>query len=401
MTKLLQRYPVTVVMLAPYVALILPQALMYKNPETSFLFWLVGLAVLGATGLETVFFLVRSPYRSAMDATSANGKYGQAMTVARAVCSVSIAADAANAWFGGGTVFTQVSGQAASSPVVSATSLLSSWKYVAVGLLMSVALGKSAPRNSVYRWLIALVACQVFVTALTARTQPVIGFLTFVGLFGLLLGVVRLRFMMIGVVVILLVWPTVFAIRNEIREKGGVAVSEDVSAEDRLRFDLQIAGVAKFKVPAPVPGRPGVDEMLRYGLIPRFLDADRPLLSTGARINSYLGGDETSSYTFLPLGTIYFLDGPDGVVLFFALWSFIVLLLLRTGNPGPGAVKLCILSLAIAGPLGWTNTYPDSIAAFIQSMVSAGPILVALIVLRRRSMRSNAIRAAKLGRTAC
>ncbi|MGC4794316.1 hypothetical protein ACLQ3H_09390 [Micromonospora saelicesensis] len=183
-------------------------------------------------------------------------------------------------------------------------------------------------------------------------------------------------------VVLLLAWPTLFAVRNDIRVEGGVSVADDVSAQDRMRLDLQLAHAAEYDVPVDV-GQPGPSEFVRYGLVPRILDADRPTISTGALINQYLGGSATSSYSFLALGNVYFLVGWLGVPVYFAGWAALALLLLRArGAPGP--IRLSLFCFVLAGPLLWSSGYPDAMIAFLQHTVAALPVFVLLLLLKKR-----------------
>ena len=114
--------------------------------------------------------------------------------------------------------------------------------------------------------------------------------------------------------------------------------------------------------------------MFRYGLIPRVLDPDRPALATGTDINVYIGGTSDSAYTFLPLGTIYFLDAKSGIVFYYAGWALVGTALLRFGS-GPGPARMIVFGLLMAGPLGWFSTYPDSMVGLLQGTVSITPIV--------------------------
>jgi hypothetical protein len=267
-------------------------------------------------------------------------------------------------------------------PIVVLTTPIACWKFLAIALFASARLGNLTTTRTFYQWAALLAGTQILVASYTAITQPLISFMAFVGLAGLMLGIIRFRIILVGAVVLLAIWPTIFSVRNEIRERNGIAVSNEVDAQDRLRLDEQVTKAAGFKVPADLVGAPGPKDVLRYGLIPRALDSSRPILSTGFLINDYLGGSRTSAYTFLPLGTIYFLEGEAGVVIFYAVAALCLVMLLRRKR-GPGPISLMVLCLVITGPLGWTTTYPDSLIALLQNLVSALPVMMALRVLGR------------------
>lgn len=85
---------------------------------------------------------------------------------------------------------------------------------------------------------------------------------------------------------------------------------DTIGAYDRLRYNEQVSRAAQIpELPVEV-GQPDLVEIIRYGLVPRILDPDRPNLGTAKKINAYLGGGTTSAYTFLPVTTLYVLQVP-------------------------------------------------------------------------------------------
>jgi hypothetical protein len=393
MTRWLQRYPVTVTVATPYIALVLPLAVLNDNPKTGFIFGLLVLASIGAFLVESLFVGLRTPAERPDEVMLANSRHKSMSLVARCTTVASIVCDLVFAANGGGSVLTQVTSQIVSSPLASIAVLGAGWKYLAVGLLISSYHGGKVTRSSFYSWIAALIATQVVVGLLTGRTAPFICYATFVAFVGVVFGIVRAKHIGIAAAVLLIAWPTIFTLRNEIRKADGITVSETVSAQDRLRFDVQVARPSYFEVPVDV-GQPGIAEMLRYGAIPRVLDPNRPTISTGAKINAYLDGNAKSAYTFLPIGTIYFLDGPAALPVFYGAWAFATVLLLRTRG-GPGPIRLCVFCLAAAGPLNWCSTYPDSMIGMVQTIVSALPICGAVALLQRIDGK-KAVRAQEL-----
>ncbi|WP_328383957.1 hypothetical protein OHQ88_16300 [Micromonospora zamorensis] len=387
-------YPVSLVMLAPYVLFVLPVAVVYENPDLGFLVRLVGLALTGSVLVETAALPLRRSALPGWDrgVRTAND-HPRIYLVARGVTMVSILADLTGAAVGRGTIFTQVSGSLPASPLASLSALVSGWSALAVALLIASSLGGRASKWGVGGWLLALTLTQAILVVMTARAAPLLGFISFLAAVGVISGVVRARYLAVAAVVLALAWPALFELRNEVRQGGGVSVSEQVTADDRLRLDLQVSAVAHHRVPVDVP-QPGPGDYLRYGLVPRVLDPDRPTISTGAVISQYLGSSATSAYSFLALGNIYFLNGPWGVVVVYGLWSTLVVLLLRSGG-APGPVRLGALCFALAGPLLWSSTYPDSMIAFIQHLVSAVPVFV---LLRLTSRSGTSVRRRHAGK---
>ncbi|MET7879553.1 hypothetical protein ABZS52_21805 [Micromonospora profundi] len=305
---ILRRYPVTILVLAPYVLLIVPMAVVYANPQTAFILRLLGAALAGTLLVEMIVGTARPRRRWRPGISAVNAVHRHVYLVARAVAVVSVVASITAARAGQGSIFTQLVDEVATSPVARMAALPAGWSYLAFALLLASFLGGHASRVRVFCWIGFLVAGQAAAVALTGITSPLFGYLTFVAGAGAICGLLRVREVVVLGAVLLLVWPTIFALRNDIRVDGGVKVAHDVTAGDRLRFDLQLGHVAEYDVPVDV-GQPGPTEFLRYGLVPRILDPDRPAISTGALINYYLGGSPTSSYSFLALGNVYFLVG--------------------------------------------------------------------------------------------
>ncbi|MDG9675551.1 hypothetical protein [Micromonospora sp. DH14] len=344
---------------------------------------LIALGLGGSLLVESAALLLRwAPEGWVRSALGAND-HPRIYLIARAVAITSIVADLVGAAAGRGTVFTQLSGAMPESPLANATSLVSGWSELAVALLIASYLGNKASRRRIFVWLLALIVTQVVLVGITAISSPLFGFVTLVAALGAISGVIRARYVAVTAIVLVLAWPSLFQIRNEVRQNGGFTVSQEITAEDRLRFDLQMSAAAHHDVPAEVR-QPSPLDYIRYGLVPRVLDPERPVLSTGREINQYLGGVATSAYSFMTLGNVYFLDGRRAVVIYYALWSAVVMMLLRLGG-GPGPVRLALLCFVLSGPLLWSSAYPDSTIALMQHTVAALPIFVLLWLTRRRA----------------
>ncbi|QKW13098.1 hypothetical protein [Verrucosispora sp. NA02020] len=384
---LLQLFPVSTMVVAPYAVLVVPMAVLNGNPDLGFIVMLLALALPGCLLVELAFLRRvgrRGEWQRGLNRASAG--HPRLFTIARAVTLGSVSADLVGVWAGRGTIFSQLTGEVASSPAAMLSSLFMGWRYLAFALLVASLLAGQAGRLACLRWATCLIGTQVVVAVTTALTAPLMGYLTFVVALAALCGLLHTRFVVIAVVALFLIWPTMYAARNEIRTDGGVAVDEEVTSADRLRFDLQVTRASEYDVPVDIE-RPGPSEIVRYGLLPRALDPDRPALSTGARINEYLGGTSTSAYTFLALGTIYFLDGPWGVVVFYTGWALVGVLLLRAGGP-PGPIRLALFGFVVASPLMWSKVYPESMISFVQFSVAALPVLLLLRLTRDRTPTS-------------
>ncbi|MFJ6197809.1 hypothetical protein [Micromonospora sp. NPDC092111] len=381
--RVLRCYPVSLVLLAPYLLLIIPTAVWNDNPQTGFILRLVGLALLGSVGVETLGLLLGRPtYEWRRGLQQANAQYPRIYQVACLVAVTSILAGLLGAYAGRGTIVAQVTGELPDSQLATLTALFSGWGALAFALLVASHVGGQVSTRRLLGWLAALTLTQVVLAAITAISAPLLGFTFFVAAAGAVCGVFRLRYLLVGVALLLLVWPAMFQYRNGVRQDHGIVVSQEVTAVDRLRLDRQLATVAQFDVPVDLD-QPDVRNFIRYGVLPRAIDPDRPPLTTGQDINQYLGGNATSAYTFLVLGNVYFFAGPVGVVVYYASWAAVVVALLRwRGAPGP--VRLSLFCFVLADPLLWSSTYPDSAISFVQHSVSALPVFAMLWLTRRR-----------------
>ncbi|WP_326549514.1 hypothetical protein [Micromonospora sp. NBC_01813] len=384
--RLLRCYPVSVTVLAPYLVLILPMAVIYRNPHTDLIVSLVALALLGSATVETVSLLFGRPEpRWQASIQRSHARYPHIYPIARLVALTSLGADLLGVYLGQGTIVTQLSGGLAASPIAAITTLFSGWGAVGVGLLIASHLSGRLSRAKLYGWLAVLVAGQTVVALQTALTAALIAFIFFVAVAGMLCGIFRVRYLAVAVAVLILLWPPIFDQRNAIRQGYGITVSDEISAYDRLRLDRQLGTVADFDVPVEL-GQPGVTEYVRYGLMPRVLDPDRPPLSTGQLINRYMGGSATSAYSFLLLGNIWFFEGAIGLVVLHAFAAAALAALLRwRGVPGPA--RLVVFCLVLSDLLLWTSTYPDALIGFLQHLVSAIPVFLLLWLTRSRPGR--------------
>lgn len=387
--QLLRCYPVSFLVLAPYALLILPMAVVNDNPRTGFIMFLVGLALLGTVTVETFCLLLGRPdpqWRRGM--RQATARHPGIYPVARLVVLISIGAELLGAHLGEGNLVAQISGETADTPMVAVTKLFSGWAALGFALLVASHLGGYLSKAKLCVWLGALVVSKAVVTVLTALTAPLIAFVFFAVTAGVVCGVFRLRYLMVGTLMLVLLWPAMFDYRNGLREDQGVAVDDAVTATDRMRLDRQLTVVSETEVPVDLGQPEGVD-YLRYGLVPRILDPNRPALTTGQQINQYLGGSRTSASNFLLLGNMWFFDGPDGVVAVHAFWAGFVALLMRWRSR-PGPARLSLVCLVFSDALMWSGTYPDSMIGFLQHVVSAMAVFSLLWLARSFPARARA-----------
>jgi hypothetical protein len=372
----LRHCPITVLVAAPYAILVLPSAIFFGNPATGFILALLAVATLTVVTTELLLVVLRSASRGKERDSRSSPASTRALRAARLVAVTSVVADVGAAFLGRGTLLAQVSGEATSSPVAAVAGTIAGWRYLALGLLLYVVRSGIARTATFYRWAAVLLAAQLTVALITTITQPFIAYLTCVVAAGAITRVIPVRHVVVAIMIVFLTWPALFALRNDVRETRGVLNAASMTAGDRLRVDRQISRVHDFNVPVDL-GQPGVAEAVRYGLIPRIFDEDRPSISTGLLINRFMGGTATSADSFLALGNIYFFYGNGGIIINYAIWTTVAAFLLRV-DASRSPVPVSLLCLVLAGPLNWSSTYPDSIIGVVQHTVAAIPVFVAL-----------------------
>lgn len=389
--RLALRFPTTFVLSTPYLLVFLPMALWNDNPGTDFILQTWGTAVAGTLAVEGSVALValaerrsgRAPVQDPGSAGAALWHADRVAALARGVSVVAMAATLASALLGAGTLRSQVDAQLPSGAAGLLTPFVS-WTSLAVALLIAARHLGGLSRSGALRWIGALFAAHVGAASVTTITVRVAAFVILVTILAFLTSLVPRSWIVSAVGALAVVWPTVYAVRNQLRVADGVDVDQGVSAADRLRFDEQIARAAEYG-PGHDLGQPGLAEAVRYGLVPRFLDPGRGAVSSGNLINEFLGGVSFSSYNFLPVATAWFFWGTAAVVLLYAGLATIVTALRPWRSIGGRPVALIVLTLVLSGPLSWFGTMPDTVIVLLQTLVSAFPVLLLLRLWAKRT----------------
>jgi hypothetical protein len=389
--RLVLRFPTTFVISVPHVLVFLPLAIWNDNPGTDFIVQMWAIAVAGTFIVEASVAVVTASERRSGRATAPASRPDpstlwvpeRVAAVARTVAAIAIVANLTSALLGAGTLRSQVDAILPSG-AASILTPFTSWAQVALALLVVARFLGGLGQAAVIRWIGALLIAQVAEAAILTITAGAASFLILSVVLAYLTNLVPRTWLASAIGVLAVLWPTVYAIRNQLRAADGIDVDADVSASDRLRFDEQIARAAQYG-PGHDLGQPGLSEMLRYGLVPRFLDPGRAGVSSGNLINEYLGGVDFSAYTFLPVATAWFFWGTLTVVLLYAACSAIVMALRPWHAITRRPYALVLLTLMLGGPLAWFSTPPDTTIALLQTVVTVLPVFLVLHLWARRS----------------
>jgi hypothetical protein len=195
----------------------------------------------------------------------------------------------------------------------------------------------------------------------------------------LLFGVIRMRTLVVLLLLAFLLWPLVAGLRNETRVRLGadsasIALMQSASAE-RLDLDRLMTRVDRIPEGSLDIETPGVFDVIRYGLVPRFLDQGRPVLWTSREISSALGGSYTNSDTLTLFGNLYAGSGFGALVMYCSAAAVAIGASVRTQHP-LGAVFFA----GLVGSVLWIeSTVPDNLVGFLQACVS---VLLGWLALR-------------------
>jgi hypothetical protein len=386
------RFPTTLAVSAPHVLLFLPLAIWNDNPQTGFILRMWGIAVVGTLAVEASVAAVTAAERRSGRAIATTSRPDpsslwfpdRVATTARAVTIVSVVANLTSVLLGAGTLRSQVA-SALPSGLASILTPFASWAYVAVALLIAARYLGGLTRGATLRWIGCLLATQAAVAAVLTTTARATAFLVLLVVLSFLTELVPRAWLAAGIGVLAVVWPTVYAIRNQLRAEDGIDVRDDITASDRLRLDEQIVRAAQYG-PGHDLGQPGFWEVLRYGIVPRFLDPGRGGISSGNLINEYLGGVSFSSYTFMPVATAWFFWGALTVVLLYAGSAAVMMALRPWRTIAHRPFALVLVTLMLAGPLAWFGTPPDATINMLQTFVSVLPVFLVLQLWARRAV---------------
>lgn len=368
----MERFPVTILLGFQVTAMIVVPAALKGTQPLGLITAICAVAVAVSFYVELMMQPLRAPRGSARPV---------AVRAAAVVLAGGATAVIASALGGRGSYAVQL-GLAQESAVVAIAAPFTLWVMFGTALILWLHRRGDVSRRSAL-WTVTLVSGLYLWEGLT---RAIIGQSAALVLTVLVLAVfakvIRLRTIAITLLLIPLVWPPIYDLRDEIRRStviGPAKVSADAPLE-RLQLDAQMAHVGRL-VPAPSGLEPlDFPTLLRIGILPGFLDSDRPRLDTGSRISVALGGTATNSQSATMLGNIFIFEGWAGVVVFAAVLSLAMGALLRRDNPW----ALASVGLVYSYAMSFNATYPDVIPKLLQ----AGFAMLAAYVLTRTLSRT-------------
>jgi hypothetical protein len=367
--KAIARAPVTSLLLGQYVALVLIPAIRFDRDSLGFILGVVLTGVLTSGIVEAVLFPLGN---------LGGERKRVSLQAAIALTAIGLLAIGAASSLGAGTYESQVHGRPP-NPLSAFFTPFEIWA------LLGPLIGFYGVREGHVRRFHALglaSASSCFILGLglyQALLARAMSYFLALALCAVLASVVKPHWIVAGILAVALAWPTLNELRNETRLRTGVAaeIVQSQTASERLQLNANLALAANIDVPADI-GQPGFADVIRRGLVPRVLDPGRPAVSTGTLLNAALGGTTISSFGFTILGNAYVLSGWDGLVLYIALASLGIGILVRRR----GILAFLLVGVLVRDCLWIEASYPDGVAGFLQDAVSAAMALGAIQLAR-------------------
>lgn len=284
----------------------------------------------------------------------------------RLVTGVCVALAVAGAWLtfssGAGAVDEVVTGYEYSTVGTLARGL-SQFIGIAVAFLVLAELKGAMQRRTVLILCAGLLGAQTVASISLGYLSLLLGpGIAFVVL-GSMSGLIGFRRIAVVLAVLAVLLPTLFQLRDDVRESLGMErSSEVVGPYERFAVDEQIALIGSAP-PSSLFDTPSPLLVIRTALIPRVLDADRPVIDLGRQMYYAQGGRGASNSSFGHFGTIFWLYGAFGVV----VAAFLLGLVFGVGFRKFQSVTGVLLVAAIARPAVWPSaTFPSYIAGAVQ-----------------------------------
>jgi hypothetical protein len=370
----LELFPVTILLALQYGSLVIVPALLHRTaPEATIL-------SICACGIGVAFVVEATRWPLGV-------RIGRQIpitwTATLWIMAVGWAASLTGAVLGSGSYANQI-GSTPASHLVSIVTPFTYWPLI--GVALTFGLRRQGRISSRTLWLtVGLnLILQLITVILIAILAPLMSFALTVTFLAVLTRSIRLRWVVVAVVLIPLVWPAMYNFRNHRREAQGANVTElnRHNAGSRLRLDLEMAQVALVpRIPDNI-GQPKLGTLVRTGLLPRVFDSGRGSFNSASGFSVATGGPADSSDTASTLGLAYIEQGWVGIAIFAGLLSIAIGMAIR--RRGPWA----LVALAILIEQGaWIEaTYPDMLAAILQGLVSLAVAMAFAQLFRSRGV---------------
>lgn len=205
-----------------------------------------------------------------------------------------------------------------------------------------------------------------------------------VGVVFLVLGsmthLIRLRHLAVGTVLLAVLLPLMFQVRDDVREDlGGTRSSEGVGPMERFRVDLLMSDLENA-VPASWVDLPDPGLLARTAVVPRVLDPQRPIIDVGQQITYARGFGNANNSTFGHYGNVFWMYSWLGVACVSLSLGVLFGLGFRLFDSGVGAILLS----AVTAPTVWLEAaFPAYWSGIVQSLLLSFSVVAVTWLVRQ------------------
>ncbi|MBE7324812.1 hypothetical protein IEQ44_09110 [Nocardioides sp. Y6] len=351
--------PATTIVAAHYATFALFPAIIDKNPESPFIATVYACLV-ASCAFGELFLKRRNLGRSLPQ--------GPSLFASKVVYAIGLIATCL-AWAGGSHNYAVQLGRASQASWVALATPFTSWLLIGIFLILAAHLrGESSRRTAIWA---ALIACglQFGLGIAAGLVGSAASFTVCVLLVLLITRVLPVKNFSILIIVLLIAWPTIQQIRNEVRVEvrgSAAALGGSDSSLERLWVDKQLDDAKLLRDARSPVEPPSWLTVIRTGILPSALDGPRPPIDTGSRMSVALGGSPQNSTSATMPGNILLFDGWPALVAFYALLGFFFSRLIFSNS----AWLLALGGMSYLYFMSFSASYPDSIVRILNAVVS-------------------------------
>ena len=369
----IEKFPVTALLGLEYGALVVYPALVHHTQPERLMVAVCTVAVLIAFAAEFLISWLPRP-QTLRSAPHLNRRAATVVLTIGAIAQLGLV-------LGGNVSYATQATGGSRSHLASLFSPLSSW--LLFGVVMHLWLWRQGQIRRCTTWAILAFAglVQVAVLERTTVSAGLASFALAVLFVATVVGFIRFRWVVVVIALIPIVWPPLYAFRNDLRHRQVVSYSAtgQASASRRLREDLNFAVMLRLPELPDGSLMPSASTLVQFALLPRVVDPGRGTLNTASELDVATGGPSTSTATFTSLGDAYALQGWVGVGTFTLLATLAMALALRRRSVWGYAIA----GLLVMSMLWIEASWPDLLAGITQSLLSLLVAFGLVVVLSR------------------
>lgn len=362
-----ERFPVTFLLGVQLLAMVVIPTLSNNTEPVGTIVGICALAIGAALSLELLMLPLKpvvKPFKPI------------SLKAARAIFWVGVVAEAGSTLAGRGSYAVQL-GLAKESALAAALTPFAIWLLFGAVLILWLFSAGHVSRKEAVLTVTGASLLQLWVGLERAILGQSAAFVLTLMVVAVFVKLIRMRVVAVTLLLIPLLWPPIYELRDTIRrEVTGYSTQASVNAPlERLQLDKQMALIARL---SPKPD--GLEQtswltLVRTGILPGFIDRDRPALDSGTQMSVALGGSPTNAVSATAFGNVYIFGGWFGVAGLAATLALGMGAALRRNSPW----ALLFVALIYWNGISFNANYPNMVAQILQASTS---MLFAYLVVR-------------------